>query len=319
MAERIVVLDAGTFGPYRLRRPAFPHDWRQYERSGPEQVRRRLGAATIAITNKVAIGQPELEAAPELKLIAIAATGYDAVDVAAARARGVAVMNVRGYAATTVPEHAFALMLSLRRRLTEYRRALADGAWQAAGQFTLFVDPVYDLAGSTLAIVGAGVTGRRVAAIGRTFGMQVAFLDSHVGDLPDYATALPLPELLAAADVLTLHCPLTDATRNIVDAAAIERMRPTALLINTARGGLVDEPALATAIRDGTIGGAGMDVLSEEPPAEDNPLYRLREHPRLLLTPHSAWGSRDAVTTLAERLLTQIEAFVAGDDVRLLT
>ncbi len=319
MAERIVVLDAGTFGPYRLRRPAFPHDWQQYERSEPGEARERLGTATIAITNKVAIGQPELAAAPDLKLIAIAATGYDAVDIAAARARGVAVMNVRGYAATTVPEHAFALILSLRRRLSEYRRALADGAWQAAGQFTLFVEPVYDLAGSTLAIVGAGVTGRRMAAIGNAFGMQIAFLDSHSSDLPAFATALPLPELLAAADVLTLHCPLSDETRGIIDAEALARMRATALLINTARGGLVDEGALAAAIRAGTLGGAGIDVLSEEPPALDNPLYRLRDHPRLLLTPHSAWGSRDAVTTLAERLLAQIEAFVAGDAVRLLT
>jgi len=307
--HRIVFLDRDSLIA-TVRRPAFEHDWQEHPATAPNEVLERLRGATIAITNKVPLRAAELAQLPELKMIAVAATGTDNVDLAACRERGIVVANIRDYSLVSVPEHCFALMLAVRRNLRAYAADVDAGKWQASTRFCLLDHPIGDLAGSRLGIVGYGALGRRVAQIGRAFGMEVAVASrSPVHDAD--VTALPLAELLATADVLSLHLPLTEQTRNLIGAAELASMKRSAILINTARGGLVDEAALATALRDGVIAGAGFDVLSKEPPVADNPLLQLRL-PNFVLTPHVAWASGGAMQTLADMLVDNIEAFVAG-------
>jgi glycerate dehydrogenase len=250
-------------------------------------------------------------------LIAVAATGTDNVDIAACRERGVVVSNIRNYALHTVPEHAFALMLALRRNLFAYCADVAAGEWRKSEQFCLSGHPIGDLYGSTIGIVGEGVLGQGVAAIARGFGMKVLFAD-HPPPKAEGVEFTPFETVLAAADVLSLHTPLTPQTRNLIGARELTMMKPTALLINTARGGLVDEAALVEALKSGTIGGAGFDVLSKEPPQDGNPLLDLRL-PNFILTPHVAWASKGAMQILADQLIDNVEAFAAGQPQNVIT
>lgn len=316
MTPRIVFLDRATLAPQiRLRAPGFAHSWTEHADTAPHQVQERLTGARIAITNKVPITAATLEALPELKLIAVAATGTDCVDKAACAQRGVAVTNIRGYAVNTVPEHTFALILALRRSLLAYRQDVLAGRWQSCGRFCFFDHPIRDLAGARLGIIGSGVLGQRVAQLGRAFGMQPVFAAGKNADdrqplkSPDHR---PWRELLETSDVLSLHCPLTPQTRNLIGLEEFRAMKRRPLLINTARGGLVDEPALATALDEGLIAGAGFDVASAEPPGADHPMMRLAHHPNVILTPHVAWGSDEAQQALADQLIDNIEHFVAG-------
>jgi glycerate dehydrogenase len=293
-----------------VRRPAFAHEWTEYDASTPEQALERLKDATIAITNKVPLRADTLARLPRLKMIAVAATGTDIIDLAAARERGIVVSNIRDYAHAAVPEHTFALILALRRNLVAYRADVEAGAWQRAGRFCLFDHPIRDLHGSRLGLLGYGALGRQVARLGRAFGMQIAVhTRSPVED--DDVVQVSFDELLASSDVLSLHAPLTQATRNLIGAAELARMKPSALLINTARGGLVDEAALADALARGVIAGAGFDVLTQEPPPANNPLLQLRL-PNFILTPHNAWASHEAMQGLADQLIGNIEAFERG-------
>ncbi|WP_426194849.1 D-2-hydroxyacid dehydrogenase [Massilia sp. DWR3-1-1] len=307
--HQIVFLDRDSL-PATVRAPSFAHQWRDYPASTGAEAAARLAGATIAITNKVPLRAADIARLPDLKMIAVAATGTDIVDLAACRERGIVVANIRNYSLVSVPEHCFTLILALRRNLAAYSADVAAGKWQVAPQFCLFDHPIADLAGSTLGIVGYGALGQRVAQIGRAFGMKVVVSSrSPVADA-DVST-LPLAELLATADVISLHLPLNDKTRHMIGAAELASMKPTALLINTARGGLVDELALAAALKAGTIGGAGFDVLTKEPPTDGNPLLEL-DQPNFILTPHIAWASAGAMQTLADMLVDNIEAFVAG-------
>lgn len=306
---RIVFLDRSTIEA-SLRAPAFGHEWVDYPVTAAVEVVERLRGAQVAVVNKVQLDRAVLEQLPGLRMIAICATGTDNVDLAAARERGIVVSNIRGYARHAVPEHVFALALALRRNLIAYRGDLRRGLWQQSEQFCLFTHPIRDLAGSTLGIVGRGVLGESVAALGRAFEMDILFAE-HKGarDVrPGYA---PFDEVLAASDVLTLHCPLTLATRGMIGMPELARMKRSAILVNTARGGLVDEAALARALREGAIAGAGFDVLSEEPPRDGNPLLEL-DLPSFILTPHVAWASDRAMQAMADQLVQNIEAFVAG-------
>jgi glycerate dehydrogenase len=269
-----------------------------------------LQDAAVAIINKVPLRAATLEQLPQLRLIALAATGYDVVDVAFCRERGIAISNIRNYAIHTVPEHTFALILALRRNLLAYRDDVARGEWNRAEQFCLFTHDIGDLFGATLGIVGEGAIGQATAGIGRAFGMRVLFAD-HAPPKAPGVTFTPFEQVLAEADVLTLHCPLTAATRNLIDASALRRMKRTALLINTARGGLVDERALADALTSGVIAGAGFDVLTVEPPRDGNPLLELRQS-NFILTPHVAWASDGAMQILADQLIDNIEKWCAG-------
>jgi glycerate dehydrogenase len=313
--QKIVFLDSDSLMA-RVRAPAFAHDWQAHGATDAADVVARLRGASIAITNKVPLRADAIARLPDLKMIAVAATGTDIIDLAACRARGIVVANIRDYSLVSVPEHCFTLMLALRRNLVAYRADVEAGLWQASSRFCLLDHPITDLAGSKLGIVGYGALGRKVAALGRAFGMDICV--TARADVPDTdVTQLPLDALLRTCDVISLHLPLSDSTRHMIGAAQLAAMKPGAVLINTARGGLVDEAALAAVLATGAIS-AGFDVLSQEPPLPDNPLLGLRL-PNFILTPHTAWASSGAQQILADMLIDNIEAFVAGAPINQLT
>jgi glycerate dehydrogenase len=307
--HNIVFLDRDSLIA-NVRRPAFAHTWREFGATAPTEVAERLQDASIAITNKVPLRAPDIARLPGLKMIAVAATGTDNVDLAACRERGIVVANIRDYSLVSVPEHCFTLMLAVRRNLRAYVADVEAGRWERSTRFCLLDHPIGDLAGSRLGIVGYGALGRQVARIGRAFGMEIAVTSRSKVEDTD-VVALPLPELLATSDVVSLHLPLTEQTRHMIAARELASMKRSAILVNTARGGLVDEAALAEALQDGVIAGAGFDVLSKEPPLPDNPLLKLRL-PNFVLTPHVAWASGGAMQTLADMLVDNIEAWAAG-------
>ncbi len=309
--HRIVSIEAGALKA-QLRRPAFAHTWIEHEATAQHEVAERLADATIAIVNKRRLSAAIIAGLPALQMVAIAATGYNNVDLDACRARGIVVSNVRGYARETVPEHVFALLLALARQIGPFHRSVAAGRWQKSEQFCYFDYPIRDLAGQTLGLLGSGTLGQGVARIAAAFGMRVV-LGEHKGAAACRDGYLPFERLIREADVISLHCPLTDTTRHLIGAPELAAMKPRAILINTARGGLVDEAALADALRARQIGGAGFDVLTEEPPVT-NPLLApdLLDAGNFILTPHVAWSSREAMQTLADQLIDNIEAFVAG-------
>ncbi len=310
--HRIVFLDRATIAPQiRLRRPSFPHEFVEHGHTGPEEVVPRLAGATIAIVNKVRLAAAALAQLPDLRLIAVAATGTDCVDKPYCEAHGIAVANIRGYAVHTVPEHAMALILALRRNLVAYREDVLAGRWQQSGQFCFFDHPIHDLAGSRLGIIGEGVLGQRVAELAKAFGMQPMFA-AHKGVAGLGPLYTPWQEVLETSDIITLHAPLTPDTRHMIAMPEFRAMKRRPLLVNTARGGLVDEQALLQALDEGLISGAGFDVASEEPPPADHPLMRAARRHNVIVTPHVAWASDEAQQALADQLIANIENFVAG-------
>ncbi|HZH57792.1 MAG TPA: D-2-hydroxyacid dehydrogenase [Burkholderiaceae bacterium] len=309
---KVVFLDRDTIAPQTvLRAPGFAHTLETHARTAPDQVVERIADADIVLVNKVRLGAQELAAAPRLKMIALAATGSDNVDLQACNERGIVVSNIRGYAVRTVPEHVFALMFALQRSIVAYRQSVQAGRWQQAAQFCYFDYPVRDLAGSNLGIIGAGALGQAVAQIGRALGMNVRFA-AHKGRTDMGALYTPFDTILAESDVITLHCPLTEHTRHLLGEAEFAKMARKPLIINTARGALIDDHALAAALRSGQISGAGIDVTVPEPPPADHPLMQLLDLPNFILTPHVAWASNEAMQTLADQLIDNVEAFVAG-------
>jgi glycerate dehydrogenase len=316
MTHRIVFLDRSTLQA-TVRRPAFEHSWQEYPVTSASEVVERLRDATVAITNKVPLRAEVLRRLPKLKMIAVAATGYDVIDIDYCRTNRIAVANIRNYAVHTVPEHAFALITALRRNLLAYRQDVERGRWQQVDQFCFFDHPIRDLYGATIGIVGEGVLGQGTANVARAFGMKVLFAD-HAPPKAAGVVFTPFEEVLAQSDVISLHVPLTAETRNMIGIEQFRRMKRTAILINTARGGLVDEQALVQALREGLIAGAGFDVLTREPPKEGNPLLDLRL-PNFILTPHVAWASDGAMQFLADQLIDNIEAFVKGSPQNLVT
>jgi len=312
MTLNLVFLDRDTLSPETvLRRPAFDHHWSEYDRTAPDQVAERIAEADIVITNKAPLRRETLDKAPKLKMIGVAATGTDIIDLDVCHERGVVVSNIRGYAVHTVPEHTFALILALRRSLMGYRDAVARGRWQEAGQFCFFDHPIRDLHGSRLGIIGSGAIGQAVAAIARAFGMSPVFAARKDGtDAGPQHTQWD--EVMETSDVITLHCPLTPATRDMIGMTEFRTMKRRPLLINTARGGLINETDLITALTEGLIAGAAIDVLPTEPPAADHSFLELAGRPDFILTPHVAWASREAIQTVADQLMDNIEAFVAG-------
>jgi glycerate dehydrogenase len=309
---RIVFLDRSTIGPsVTLSKPSFPHEWVDYDRTRPDQVVERLTGAAIAVVNKVPIRRESIEKLPDLKMICIPATGYDAFDIDACKERGIVVSNVRGYAVHTVPEHAFALIFALRRGLIGYRQDVIEGRWQKEAQFCFFTHPINDLAGSTLGIFGEGALGQGVATIGRALGMRILFA-AHKGVSGLGPLYTPFDEVLETADILTLHCPLMPATRNMIAAPEFAKMKKRPLLINCARGGLVNEADLVDALDRGQVSGIGFDCLTSEPPAPDNPLLTILDRPNVIVTPHVAWASDEAMQTLWDQVISHIDNFHAG-------
>ncbi len=307
--HRIVFLERDSYRG-EFRRPAFEHVFHEYARTLPGELAARLEGASIAIVNKLRLHGELLATLPDLKMIAVGATGTDNVDLAWCRAHGIVVSNIRGYAAHTVPEHALALMLALRRNLPAYRQDVEAGRWQQSSMFCFFDHPIRDLHGATLGLIGCGVLGEGVARLAGAFGMRV-LRAARKGATKVSAGRTAFDTVLREADIVSLHCPLDDSTRGLIGAAELKLMKRDALLINTARGGLVDEAALACALEEGRIGGAGFDVLSQEPPRADNPLLALRQ-PNFILTPHVAWASARAMQVLLDQLSENIEAFARG-------
>lgn len=309
---QIVFLDRETISPTTVLRPvSFDHQLTVYGRTSRDQVAERIADADIVITNKVPLRQEAIEQAPRLKMVAVAATGTDNIDLAACANRGIVVSNIRGYAINTVPEHVFALIFSLRRSIVAYRESVKAGRWYDAQQFCYFDYPIKDLAGSTLGIVGKGALGQAVAGIAQALGMRVLFA-ARKGEQNPGNGYTPFDQVLAESDIVTLHCPLNDQTRDLITTREFALMRRKPILINTARGGLVNEQALVTAMRQGQVGAAGFDVTTPEPPDNQHPLIQLLDMPNFILTPHVAWASEQAIQTLADQLIDNIDAYYQG-------
>ncbi len=308
MTEHIVFLDRGSIQA-NIRRPQFAHEWQDYDNTAPAEVATRLHNATIAISNKVPIRRETMAQLPALKLIAVCATGTNNIDLDYCREKNIPVCNIRHYAMHTLPEHVFTLMLALQRNLFAYHRDVRAGHWQKAEQFCLFNHPIHDLHGKTLGIIGYGELGSAVAKIAQAFGMHV-FISARKGSSDTSRERKPFETVLRESDVITLHSPLTPETKNFIGAAELALMKPRAILINTSRGGLVDEQALATALKNRRLGGAAFDVLSEEPPRNGNPLLE-PDLPNFILTPHNAWASREAMQIMADQLIDNIESFTS--------
>lgn len=306
MSKKIVFLDRESLDA-TVRPFDFPHEYVEHDSTWtPQDTVARLQGAEIALINKVPMRAETLKQLPDLKLIAVAATGTDVVDKAQAKAQGITVVNIRNYAFNTVPEHVVGLMFALRRAIVPYANSVRRGDWAKSKQFCYFDYPITDIAGSTLGIVGYGALGKSIAKRAEALGMDVIAYDVFPQDgLVDFET------ILEKSDVITLHVPLTPQTKGMIGAAELKKMKRNAILINTARGGLVDEAALLAALKDGTIAGAGFDVVVQEPPTDGNILCEA-DLPNLIVTPHVAWASKQAMQILADQLVENIEAFVGG-------
>lgn len=283
-----------------------------YDATTPEQVLPRLADAEVAIVNKVVLSAETIQQLPKLKLILISATGTNNVDLKAAQAQGIVVCNCQGYGTASVAQHTLTLMLALATNVLQYHQAVQHGRWQQAEQFCFLDFPIVELSGKTLGVLGYGELGQEVARLAQALGMKIL-----VGNLPNrqHAGRLSLEELLPQVDVLTLHCPLNDSTKDLIAEKELALMKPSAFLINTARGGIVNEAALAHALQHGTLAGAATDVLSVEPPKQGNILLD-STIPNLIITPHSAWGSVQARQRIVQQLTENAQGFISGKIIR---
>ena len=310
---KIVFLDEGTIslnGDMDFASVAARGDLVLHQATAPEQIVSRLAGAEVAIVNKVVLTAEILGQLPDLRFIAVIATGYNNVDIDAARSQGIPVANVFGYGCNTVSQHAFGMILHLASKLGDYSRDVQAGDWEKQDSFTLLRYPTFELAGKTLGVIGFGAIGRASARIAEGFGMQVLVYDAFDFEHPTY-TNTPLEPLLREADIVTVHCPLTEQTRDLIGSEQLRWMKRSALVINTARGGIVNEAALLAALEAGEIAGAGLDSLTAEPP-RDNPLL-YRPDLNLVITPHSAWSAREARQRLIDEVAENIAAFQLGE------
>ena len=310
---KIVVPDGYTLNPGDL-------DWSAlhtlgdtfiYDHSTPEALVERAQDADIVLANKVKLGADILAQLPSLKLIAVTATGYNNIDIAAARQRGIAVCNVSGYGTTAVAQHVFSLLLEMTNRVYEHHLSVQAGDWSRCRDFCYTLSPIIELEGRTMGIYGFGRIGRQVALLAQAFGMHVLATHKHPErDAMPGVEFVSLPTLFSASDVVSLHAPLTEENRGIVNEALLRTMRPGAMLINTGRGDLIAEQDLRRVLDEGWLGGAALDVLSQEPPPADHPLIGA---PRCLITPHNAWAGQQARRRLLHETILNIRAFLAGE------
>lgn len=309
---RAVFLDRNTFSPdIDLPAPKGITDWVVHESTDnqPEAVINALKNAEIAVLNKIVINDAVLKELPQLKLVQITATGKDNVDLQACEQRGVTVQNVAGYSTTSVTEHTLMLILSCMRSLVHYHQLIADGGWHEDGRFSLNTPEPTDIKGKTLGIIGAGTIGKSVAELAKAFGMKV-LLAERQGEKPRDTTYTPFEEVLAESDVISLHCPLTDKTKGLINRQTIDLMKNKPLLINVARGALVESQAVVDALNENKLLGYGCDVFTPEPPAKDEPLLSLAKHPRVIMTPHNAWASAQAQQKLWQILSDNVEKWI---------
>ncbi|MFT4020334.1 MAG: 2-hydroxyacid dehydrogenase [Acinetobacter sp.] len=316
MQLKAVYLDDGTLDQNDLDFSPLEHVFTQFQRyasTSPEQTVARLQHADVVLTNKAVLTAEMIQQLPQLKLILVTATGTNNVDLVAATARNIPVCNCQGYGTTSVAQHTIALMLALATNVVQYNNAVKQGKWQQTEQFCFLDFPIVELAGKTLGILGYGALGQEVARLAQALGMNVI-----VGNLPNrppHAGRLALDELLPQVDVLSLHCPLTEDTRHLIDEKQFKLMKPSAFLINAARGGIVNEHALAYALQHGLIAGAATDVLSIEPPQQGNVLLD-PSIPNLIITPHSAWGSTQARQSIVNQVAENVNSFIGGHPLR---
>jgi glycerate dehydrogenase len=291
---------------------------RIHDRTSADDVVARLSDAALALTNKVPLGAAQFDACPKLRYVGVLATGYNIIDVAAAAARGIVVTNVPDYGSASVAQHTFALLLELTQHAGHHAAAVAAGRWSRNPDWCFWDHPLHELDGRTLGLVGYGRIARGVARIARGFGMTVVAHTRTPPTAPDdlVSAFLPLDDLLARSDVVSLHCPLTTATERLINAERLARMKSTAILLNTSRGPLIDESALAAALAAGHLAGVGLDVLSVEPPPPDHPLLLA---PRCLITPHQAWATHAARSRLLTIAVENVRRFLAGDPVNVVS
>ncbi|MDD1828065.1 D-2-hydroxyacid dehydrogenase [Photobacterium sp. ZSDE20] len=310
---KVVFLDRATIPPQINLKPlSFEHEWIEYDFTTPEQVSERVEGTDVVITNKVVLNESNLGQAHQLKLIAVSATGVNNVDVEYCKSNNIAVANVQGYATQSVPEHVIAMLFTLKRNLVGYHQDIEAGEWQKDKQFCFFTHPIQDVAGSTLGLMGSGSLGQATAILAKAIGMKVIFAERKGADSCREGY-LPFETVLQQADAISLHCPLTEVTQNLISDQELAMMKPNAVLINAGRGGLVDEQALVEALKNHEIAGAGMDVFTQEPADNSNPLLANSHLPNLLLTPHVAWGSDSSIQKLSDILMDNIDGFVAGN------
>ena len=308
----IVHLDRATIGPsVALNKPKTPHNWTSYDKTDAADVVARLQGCDVAVLNKVSLGREELSHLPDLKMIALSATGYDKIDIGACHEKGVVVSNITDYAQQTVPEHTFALILALRRSITAYWDDVRDGAWQASGQFCFFNHPIKDLKDSTLGVIGSGSIGSEVIAIAKAFGMKV-LIAGRKGQKDVTHGFTPFDEVIEKADIITMHCPLNADTKDLIALPEFRKMAQKPLIINASRGGLVHEHDVITALDEGLIAGAGFDVLTTEPPEDNHVIMQNLHRPNLIVTPHIAWASTQAMQVLWDQLVGHIDHFAKG-------
>jgi glycerate dehydrogenase len=313
--HKIVLLDAATYGDVSLQIFSDRWDCTIHQVTTPAEVDHRLKGQSVAVTNKVVIDRTVLSSPPaqQLKLIAVAATGTDIIDREAAKEIGVTVCNVPGYATQSVAQFTLALILELATRAGRYGEVVRSGAWQQSPVFTLLDFPSIELKGKKLGIIGYGNIGRAVAEMARGFGLEVLIAARPESTEPIRTGRVSLTELFRQADIITLHCPLTAQTKNLINAETLSLMKPTALLVNTARGALIDETALIQALRQKRLAAAALDVISREPPSADHPIIQAaKELDNLLVTPHTAWSARETRERLLNEVANNISAFFEG-------
>ncbi|MDR1464626.1 MAG: D-2-hydroxyacid dehydrogenase [Oscillospiraceae bacterium] len=309
---KIVILDGHTTNPGDLSWGEIARlgELTVYDHTPADQTLARAAGAELVLSNKTLLGAAEIAALPTLRYIGLLSTGYNVVDLAAASARGIAVTNIPAYGTPAVTQMVFALLLELTNHAAGHSLLVRQGEWASCRDFCFWRWPLMELQGKTLGVVGFGQIGRAVAAVALAFGMRVLACDKTLKDQPDGASLVSLEELLAASDVVSLHCPLTEETKELINRSTLARMKPGALLINTARGPLLREQDVADALTAGTLGGLGVDVLSVEPPDPDNPLLRA---PNCVITPHIAWATAEARTRLIAIAADNLRAFLAGE------
>lgn len=316
--RRIVFLDSATFADgIIIPSPDFAHEWTNFDKTNAEQTYERAQHANLIITNKVKFDKALLSRLPQLKHIAVTATGTNCVDLKAATELGIQVSNVPNYATRSVSEHVMSLILSLRRHLFPFQADIASGKWQASQQFCFHNEPISDLHGSTLGLIGTGAIAQQVGLLAKAFGMRVIFHSVSGRKELEGELLVSLHNLLTRADIVSLHCPLTPATENLINADCLKLMRNNALLINTARGSIINLEALHQALLNKEIAGAGLDVAPQEPPPNDSIIMQLNAMLNCIVTPHIAWSSHQSAQALMEQVIANLNAYASGKPINI--